>query len=135
MKEENYSYPAIFEYTFEGYIDISFCDFEGCNASVLKEEEAIQAAREAIGLKIIEYECMGKEVPHPSTISTIKLELNQKLVFIDIWMPYWRTKAKEVYVKKTLTIPSWIDSLAKEKNINFSNVLVKGLKKELGIEE
>ena len=50
-------------------------------------------------------------------------------------MPYWRTRAKEVYVKKTLTIPSWIDVLAKEKNLNFSNVLVKGLKKELGIEE
>ena len=74
-------------------------------------------------------------MPEPSNISEIKLGENQRLVFIDVWMPYWRTRAKEVYVKKTLTIPSWIDVLAKEKNLNFSNVLVKGLKKELGIEE
>lgn len=41
--------------------------------------------------------------------------------------------AKETYVKKTLTIPTWLDVLAKAKNINFSSVLVEGLKKELNI--
>lgn len=35
--------------------------------------------------------------------------------------------------KKTLTIPQRLDLLAKEKNINFSAVLVNGLKQELGL--
>lgn len=135
MKQENYSYPAIFDYSEAGYIDINICDFEGCTTCTVNEQDGIQSAREALALKIMEYEGIGREMPKPSQISEIKLGENQRLVFIDIWMPYWRTKAKEVYVKKTLTIPSWIDVLAKEKNLNFSNVLVKGLKRELGIEE
>ena len=37
-------------------------------------------------------------------------------------------------VKKTLTIPSWMDKLAKERNVNFSNVLQNALRRELNIE-
>jgi post-segregation antitoxin (ccd killing protein) len=40
-------------------------------------------------------------------------------------------KTKEVYVKKTLTIPMSLDIRARENNINFSATLVKGIKDEL----
>ena len=40
---------------------------------------------------------------------------------------------KEIYVKKNVTIPQWLDLLAKESNINYSAALVKGIKQELGI--
>ncbi len=135
MKKENYSYPAIFDYATEGYVEVSFCDFEACSVCADNEETALQEAREALALKLMAYEGIGQEVPASSSVADITIGEKQKLVVIDIWMPYWRTKAKEVYVKKTLTIPSWLDILAKEKNINFSNILVRGLKKELGIEE
>ena len=52
-----------------------------------------------------------------------------------MWMPYFRHIEKIIYVKKTLTVPKWLDEMAKKKNINFSAVLVKGLKNELGIVE
>ena len=42
---------------------------------------------------------------------------------------------KEVYKNKMLTIPTWLEALAKNKNINFSRVLQEGLKKELNIKE
>ena len=38
---------------------------------------------------------------------------------------------KIAYVKKTLTIPSYLDILAKNKNINFSQVLQEALKEKL----
>ena len=37
-------------------------------------------------------------------------------------------------VKKTLTIPAWLNERAVEQNINFSKVLQNALKAELGIE-
>ena len=40
---------------------------------------------------------------------------------------------KIAYTKKTLTIPNYLDMLAKNKNINFSQVLQEALKKELGL--
>lgn len=46
---------------------------------------------------------------------------------------YCRKIAKEVYVKKNVTIPQWLDILAKERKINYSAALVKGIKMELGI--
>jgi hypothetical protein len=50
-------------------------------------------------------------------------------------MPYFRNIEKVVYVKKTLTIPKWLDEMAKQQNINFSATLVKGLKNRLGIRD
>ena len=40
-----------------------------------------------------------------------------------------------INVKKTLTIPKWLDEMAKAKNVNFSAILVKGLKAELGLRD
>lgn len=50
-------------------------------------------------------------------------------------MPYFRNASKEIYVKKNVTIPQWLDILAKENKINYSAALVKGIKAELGIEK
>lgn len=49
------------------------------------------------------------------------------------FLPYERSKVKEFYKKKTLTIPTWLDDLATNKNLNFSQILQKALKKELNI--
>lgn len=65
---------------------------------------------------------------------TKQLENNQELLLINMWLPYEKSKIKLEYKKKTLSIPTWLDILATQKNINFSQVLVKALKKELNIE-
>ena len=36
-------------------------------------------------------------------------------------------------VKKTLSIPAWLNNIAMEQNINFSKVLQKALMNELGL--
>ena len=59
---------------------------------------------------------------------------NQEIVYITLNYEYEKSLIKLAYVKKTLTIPSYLDMLAKNKNINFSQVLQNALKKELGIE-
>ena len=61
------------------------------------------------------------------------LKKNQDLVFITLNYPYEKSLVKIAYTKKTLTIPNYLDMLAKNKNINFSQVLQEALKKELGL--
>lgn len=68
-------------------------------------------------------------------LSKIKVEDNQIVVPIEVWMPYYRSNIKTVYVKKTLTIPSWLNSVAERSKINFSQVLQEALKEKLGIRE
>ena len=63
----------------------------------------------------------------------VKLEVQNDVIYIHVWLPYFRNATKEIYVKKNVTIPQWLDLLAKESNINYSAALVKGIKQELGI--
>lgn len=133
MLKDNYSYPMIFSYSSDG-IDIKAQDFEECFTFVEGEKDALENAMDILALTIIDYESENKKLPSPTCVSKIKLESNEKLVYVNVWIPYFKSRIKETYVKKTLTIPTWLDFLAKKSNINFSSTLVKALKRELNIE-
>ncbi|MEG0584367.1 MAG: antitoxin HicB, partial [Cetobacterium sp.] len=72
----------------------------------------------------------------PSDLKELKntLKKNQEVIYVSLWLPYEKSLTKTIYKKKTLSIPTWLDILATEKNINFSQVLQKALKEELGID-
>ena len=125
--KENYVYPAIVRKMGEE-IEVSFLDFPDLIAVADDENEIIRAAQEVLALTILDYVDQGKKLPEPSMASG-------NIIYIHVWMPYFKNTTKENYVKKSVTIPQWLDILAKERNINFSAALVKGVKKELGIEE
>lgn len=131
--KDNYTYPAIFDYSEEGYINISFPDLPEAYSYAEDENKAIEYAQDVLALTIRDYEEIGRDIPRASV--DVHAKKQQKIVYINIWMPYHRSKIKEEYVKKTLTIPTWLNLLALQNNINFSAVLVNGLKKDLHLEE
>lgn len=124
--KENYIYPAKIKCE-NGIYQIRFLDFPDM---VLIEsssrDEAVRSAQENLALEILDHESRGEELPAPNDIET-------DVIFIHIWMPYFRNATKEIYVKKNVTIPQWLDILAKENKVNYSAALVKGIKSELGI--
>ena len=128
--KDNYTYPAIIDYSDEGFINVIFPAFD-ITTCVNEGEDFIPAAQDLLALTIKDYEDNNMEMP--SETEPVEVKENQKLVYINLWMPYHRSTIKEVYVKKTLTIPVWLDILAKQSNINFSATLVSGLKQVLGI--
>lgn len=131
--KDNYTYVAIIDEREKGFINISFPDFDNAMTCVSQGEDYITAAQDYLALMIADMEDTGRTLPEMKTGLHL-LEEGQKEIYINVWMPYHRTKIKEVYVKKTLTIPLWLDMLAKDNNINFSATLVKGLKEKLGLE-
>jgi len=130
--KENYIYPIKIKKE-EGIFLITFPDFPEQMTEAEDESGVIRSAQEVLALCIIENEEQGIENPEPSMEGAMDLEEGEKMIYVHLWMPYFRTITKEIYVKKTLTIPQRLDLLAKEKNINFSAVLVNGLKQELGL--
>ena len=132
MMKNNYTYPVILDYSDSGYINLIFPDFMYSATCVEENENYIEAAQDYLALMISAYESEKKNLPNCS-LKNIAVEENQTLVYINIWMPYHRSAIREVYVKKTLTIPQWLDVLAKQSNVNFSSTLVKALKEELNI--
>ena len=64
----------------------------------------------------------GDVIPEPTKLKYITVEYNQAVVLIDAWMPPFRHEMENKAVKKTLTIPKWLDDLAQENNVNFSHI-------------
>lgn len=105
-------YPAIFDYAEDG-ISINFPDLSSCFSCGDNDENAVKNAKEVLSLHIYSMEEDKDYIPTPTPFSQIKVEENQIVVPIDVWMPYHRSQIETVYVKKTLTIPNWLYSLAK----------------------
>lgn len=130
----NLTYPAIITYE-DNVFYIDFPDFETEFYNTYGDtfEEAVEMGKEYLVLLLEELENEKKEFPAPSKINKVKelLEDKQELVYISLNYEYEKSLVKIAYVKKTLTIPSYLDILAKNKNINFSQVLQEALKEKL----
>jgi hypothetical protein len=74
-------------------------------------------------------------MPEPTPIDKLQIATNQIPILIEVYMPEYREAIENSSVKKTLTIPLWINKLAEEKKINFSQLLQDALKVRLGIEK
>ena len=126
-----YIYPAIFNRSSEGGYEIIFPDFPHIHTEGETLTEAFDMAEDALNLWLWDAEEKGKEIPSPSDPSHLASSAHSfiSLVKADTleYRKYHDTKA----IKKTLTIPRWLDTLAREKNINFSNLLQNALMSEL----
>ena len=127
--KDTYIFPAVFDFADDG-ISI-FPDLPGCLPCAGSEEEAIVNAKEALMLHLYGMEQDGESIPEPSKLKSITTEKNQAIVLVDVFMPPFREKQRTKYVKKTLSIPSWLNAEAEHSGINFSAVLQEALKAQL----
>ena len=72
-------------------------------------------------------------IPNPSHIIDINHTKNQAIVIIKANMRATRDEMNNKSVKKTLTIPKWLNDEAMNRKINFSAILKEALKDELEI--
>lgn len=122
-------YPVCFYEEDDGGYSIDIPDLLGCCTQAETIEEAIEMAQDAALGWIITAIEEGEEIPKPSKIEEIKLENNNgfiSLILLDI-DKYARTHKSMKSVKKTLTIPEWLNEKAEKMSINFSQVLQEAL--------
>lgn len=134
MRKDRYIFPAILDYADDG-ISIEFPDLPGCLPCAKSTEEALKNAKEAMALHLYGMEQDGDEIPDPTAIIDLHPEANQVIVLIEAWMPFYRNFIENRAVKKTLTIPKWLNDLAEVEQVNFSQLLQTALKNYLGVVE
>lgn len=129
--KEDYVYPA--RINRDGNVwRIEFLDFPNMiPAEGADREEAVRSAQNLLALEILDRESRKEALPAPDENET---EKGTDIIYIHIWLPYFRKAVKEIYVKKNVTIPQWLDIMARENNVSYSAALVKGIKLALGIE-
>jgi len=130
MKKDNYSYIAVVSFDDDG-ISIDFPDLNGCFTCAESEGEIAKMAKEVLGLTLYGMEEDGEDIPEPSSIKNIKLEPNETSMLVDVFMPPVRDRISNRVVKKTLTIPQWLNVEAERQGVNFSQILQNGLKEYL----
>ena len=130
--KDSYEYVAIFNYAEDG-ISISFPDLPGCLSCADTTKEAIKNAEEVLGLVLYDMEEENQDIPNPTPLENVKCSKNERAVLISVWMPLVRNEIEEQSVKKTLTIPQWLNKMAEKENVNFSKLLQAALKDYLKV--
>lgn len=120
-------YPALFHKAEEGGFWISFPDIPECLTQGDDMAQAYEMAVDALGLALTDYEQEKKPFPAVSDPTTISLEPDSFLVVIEFDMLAYKKRTNSRSVKKTLSIPEWLNEAAIAKGINFSQVLQEAL--------
>lgn len=124
-------YPAVFSQDDDG-ITITFPDLPGCISCADTFEEAYEMAKEAMELFLEDYvKEMFKNAPKPSELKSISLKENDCIALIELDVKQYLRTFDTKAVKKTLTIPAWLNDIALAKNVNFSKVLQDALIEKL----
>lgn len=132
IKKDNYIYPAVLNYDDDG-ITITFPDLPGCVSCAQNDEEAYFMARDAMRGWLLVSEEYGDEIKDPTPLRALQLKENQRAFLVDVNLAFYREPYKNRSVKKTLTIPAWLNDLAEKENVNFSYVLQNALRKQLNV--
>jgi antitoxin HicB len=125
-------YPAIFHKE-DGEYWVSFPDLPGCLTDGKTMSDAYEMALDALGLYLEDYEPSDYPLPQEDKLPA-KLAGNERLLLVE-FDPFAYKKKHARAVKKTLTIPSWLNELGEKQKVNYSKILQEALKQKLQINE
>ena len=125
-----YVYPVVLIEEKDGYY-VRVPDFDASTQS--KDlAEAIEMARDLIGIMAIDFEEDKKEIPKPNSVKFEKEE-DSIITLVDVDFLEYRKKYNNKMIRKNLTIPYWLNVEAEKAGINFSQVLQVALKEKLNV--
>ena len=129
---EKLFYPALLHKSEEGGFWISFPDFPECFTEGDDMKQAYEMTVEALGLALVNRKEEKEEIPDPSDLDKIQNE-DGTIVIVEFDMLEYQRKHNSKAVKKTLSIPEWLNEEAVSMGVNFSQVLQEALMSKLNI--
>ena len=136
------AYPACIYHDDEGYT-IIFPDLNALATDGRTFSEAMDHAVDCLAGYVYIAQQRRETLPEPSDPSSVDPQKVTEELFpgepscecfvsmISVDVPSYARSHFEKSVKKTLTIPAWLNKPAEEKHLNFSQVLQEALKEKL----
>ena len=128
-----YIYPAIFTPEADG-ISVDFPDLPGCYTDGATVEEAFENAEDALSLMLWHLEKEKQTPPAPTPPTALRATPGASIALVKADTLSVRKLNDPRTVRKNITLPGWMDTLAREHHINFSQLLQNAIRKECGIE-
>ena len=120
-------YPALFHKAEEGGFWITFPDYPECMTQGEDIQNAYEMAWDALGLAIVSRLESKEALPVPTEPYAIPLDSDTFCVIAAFDLIAYQKRHNSKAVKKTLSIPEWLNEAATDMNINFSQVLQDAL--------
>lgn len=137
-------YPAIFFHESDGGYSVVFPDLNHLSTCGDTMQETMEMAVDALAGYLYDEQLDGHEIPAPTPLNQVDIHCEDdpedddaeedrfvNLVAVDV-EEYARAHFQQS-VKKTLSIPKWMNDMAMARNINFSRLLQTALRQELGV--
>lgn len=131
MREERKAYPIVISKEEDGFYYVSIPDFDIATQGE-SIADAMEMARDAIGIMGIDYLDDGKVLPEPNT-KEVESDADDIVTLVDVDFAEYRKKVDNKAVKKNCTIPYWLNVEAEKAGINYSKVLQDAIMRVLGI--
>ncbi|MEY9973182.1 putative RNase H-like HicB family nuclease [Lysinibacillus sp. RC46] len=130
-----YYFPAIFDPGTDGSegFTVTFPDLPGCITEGSDMTEALHMAKDVSAGFLYGMEEDNEEIPSPSNPDNSTLPPGAFISIIEVWTDYVREENENRAIKKTLTIPKWLNDAAEKESVNFSQLLQYAIKERLGI--
>ena len=131
-----YVYPAILTPEKNGQYSVIFPDIQNCYTGGDNIADALEMAEDVLCLTLYDMEKGGKTIPDPTDSKAVLVDDENSVISLircdtENYRRYYENKS----IKKTLTIPMWLNERAERANINFSGILQEALKTHLHINE
>ena len=130
-KPSSYTYAALFTREADGRYSVVFPQLDGCVTEGNDFDDARRMALEAMSLHLYGMEQDGEQPPAANL--AVRAGGDELVVPITAWMTPFRDEMDNRAVKKTLTIPSWLNDAAEKRGVNYSQVLQSALKDYLRV--
>lgn len=127
-----YLYPAVFTPEDASY-SVNFPDLKNCFTSGATLEEAMDMANDVLCLTLYDLEQEGAAIPTASAVNAVPHTGSEFVSLVGCDTIAYRKFFDNKAVKKTLSIPSWLNDMAERADINFSGTLQEALKAKLNI--
>jgi len=128
-----YVYPAKLTND-DGNVMAEFPDLPNCFTEGETMIEAIELAEDALCMILCDMEDRAQPLPMPSDIGGIACEPGEVVAMIKADTVAYRKRTNSKAVKKTLTIPAWLNEMADRQKVNYSQILQEALIHRLGQE-
>ena len=126
-----YVYPAVFTPEENGMYSVDFPDLEGCYTCGEDLADALYMAEDVLALTLYHYEEEKRPVPSPSNRTALNIKNDEFVNMVICDTLYYQKRNNTKAVKKTLSIPEWLNEAAISAGVNFSQVLQEALVEKL----
>ncbi len=133
MYENNYIFPAVISFLGEKDYNVRFLDFENITTYGESLADAFDAAEDALKLEIFDIYNDKLEIPESSDVSNIKVGSDETLILVKVNLKEILKQYDNKAIKKTLTIPAWLNKMAEDEKVNCSQILQEALKEKFNI--